>query len=292
MTTTKTLLSYGLSVTALLSADATPKNHPPTSAAPLNLSAIASTGARQIVYDEHEIVSIVAKTRFTTLIRLPKGEQILEFICGDKDYWQVTGVQNFAFIKPAKAGASTSLHLLTASGTVYAFVLTEAGDSGVTPDLELVVSTKDPSLLSAINGDAKFVPASAVKDFEAQYQIAKESERNAKEQADLKVREAEAKVEAAKLKAREDYPAAMKFTYRFKKNEAPFLVSAIYHDDKFTYIQANSQETPAVYELKDGKPSLIQFDFKDGVYTIPKILTNGYLSIGKKRLPFEQEPVR
>ena len=85
---------------------------------------------------------------------------------------------------------------------------------------------------------------------------------------------------------------ALKFSYRFKKNEPPFPVSAIYHDDKFTYIKADAQETPAVYEVKDGKPSLVQFDFKDGVYTVPKILTEGYLSIGKKQLPFEQEPAR
>ncbi len=285
--TTKIILIYGLSTTALLLADTLPKPRPTTSPA-----AIVETTARQIQYSEHDIIPVAARTRFTTLIRLPKGEQILDFICGDKEFWQVTGVQNFAFVKPSKAGASTSLHLVTAAGTVYAFVLTEVSDTGAVPDLELDVSTKDTSLLSAIGGDAKFVPASAVADFQAQYEMAKQNERIAKEQADLKVREADARVEAAKLKGREDYPAALKFTYRFKKNEAPFLVSAIYHDDKFTYIQANPQETPAVYEMKDGKPSLIQFDFRDGIYTIPKIMTEGYLAIGKKRLPFEQEPVR
>ena len=89
------------------------------------VAVIASNGARQVVYGERDIISISAWTRFTTLIRLPKGEQILDFICGDKENWQVSGVQNFAFIKPAKPGASTSLHLVTAAGTVYAFVLTE-----------------------------------------------------------------------------------------------------------------------------------------------------------------------
>jgi len=282
----KTFIAYGLSATAMLSAESLPKSHP------INVAVIASNGARQVLYGEREIISIAAKTRFTTLIRLPKGEQILDFIVGDKDFWQVSGVQNFAFVKPSKTGASTSLHLVTAAGTVYAFVLTEVGETGTAPDLELDVSTKDASLLSAINGDPRFVPASAVKDFEAQYHLAKESERNVKEQADLRVREAEAKAEAAKLKAHEEYPAALKFTYRFKKNEPPFLVSAIYHDDKFTYIQANPQETPALYELKDGKPSLIQFDFKDGLYTAPKILTDGYLAIGKKKLSFEQEAAK
>ncbi len=289
----KKLIAYGLSATVLLSAETPSKSHVVTPVTPaVNVAAIASNGARQIQYGEHEIISIAAKTRFTTLIRLPKGENILDFICGDKEFWQVSGVQNFAFVKPSKVGASTSLHLVTAAGTVYGFVLTEVSDTGKAPDLELDVTTKDTSLLSAINGDPKFVPAAAVKDFEAQYQIAKESERNAKQQADLKVREAEAKTEAAKLKALEDYSAAMKFTYKFRKNEVPFLVSAIYHDDKFTYIQASPQETPALYEVKDGKPSLIQFDFKDGIYTAPKILTNGYLAIGKKKLVFEQEPVR
>jgi len=289
----KKLIAYGLSATVLLSAETPSKSHAVTPITPaVNVAAIASNGARQIQYGDHEIISIAAKTRFTTLIRLPKGENILDFICGDKEFWQVSGVQNFAFVKPSKAGASTSLHLVTAAGTVYGFVLTEVGDTGKAPDLELDVTTKDTSLLSAINGDPKFVPAAAVKDFEVQYQIAKESERNAKEQADLKVREAEAKAEAAKLRAHEEYPAAMKFTYKFRKNEAPFLVSAIYHDDKFTYIQASPQETPALYEVKDGKPSLIQFDFKDGIYTAPKILTDGYLAIGKKKLVFEQEPVR
>ena len=289
----KTFLACGLSAAALLSVETPPKSPtPPVVAVTPNVTAIASNGARQVEYGEHEILSIAAKTRFTTLIRLPKGEQILDFICGDKEFWQVSGVQNFAFVKPSKSGASTSLHLVTAAGTVYGFVLTEVGDTGKAPDLELDITTKDTTLLSAINGDPKFVTAAAVKDFEAQYQIAKESERNAKEQADLKVRRAEAELEAAKLKAREDYPTALRFTYRFKKSEAPFLVSAIYHDDKFTYIQANPQETPAVYEVKDGKPSLVQFDFKDGVYTIPKILTAGYLAIGKKKLVFEQEPVR
>ena len=39
-------------------------------------------------------------------------------------------------------------------------------------------------------------------------------------------------------------------------------MTAIFHDDRFTYIQANPEETPALYEMKDGKPNLINFQFK------------------------------
>ena len=48
------------------------------------------------------------------------------------------------------------------------------------------------------------------------------------------------------------------------------------------------QETPALYELKDGKASLINFDFAEGLYTVPKELSHGYLTIGKKRVDIDR----
>lgn len=93
------LFTCGMAATSLLLGETPPKPHTPVDAA-----AIAANGAHQIQYEEHDIISLAAKLRFTTLIRLPKGEQILDFLCGDKEFWQVTGVQNFAFVKPSKAG--------------------------------------------------------------------------------------------------------------------------------------------------------------------------------------------
>jgi type IV secretion system protein VirB9 len=66
-------------------------------------------------------------------------------------------------------------------------------------------------------------------------------------------------------------------------------VKEIFSDDKFTYIRATPQEAPALYEVKDGKPSLVQFDFHDGVYTVTKLLDRGYLAIGKQKVSFERE---
>ena len=66
-----------------------------------------------------------AKLRFTTMIILPEQEEILDFVCGDKEFWVVSGAQNLAYVKPAKAGATTNLNLVTASGHVYSFLLTE-----------------------------------------------------------------------------------------------------------------------------------------------------------------------
>src|SRR5215467_8535932 len=61
--------------------------------------------ARVVAYSERDVLKIKAKVRYTTLIVLPKNEQILDFTCGDKEYWIINGTQNFAYIKPAKPGS-------------------------------------------------------------------------------------------------------------------------------------------------------------------------------------------
>ena len=81
----------------------------------------------------------------------------------------------------------------------------------------------------------------------------------------------------------------VRFPYRFEAGKKPFFVRAMYHDDKFTYIQARPEETPTLYEIKDGKPNLVNFSYKDGVYVVDKILDQGYLAIGKRKLAFTRE---
>ena len=87
---------------------------------------------------------------------------------------------------------------------------------------------------------------------------------------------------------RSDYATKLQFDYPLDPKAArePFLVSAIYHDDAFTYIKCGAREKPALYEVKDGKPNLINFQFENGVYIAPKIIDTGYLAIGKKKLTF------
>src|SRR5438067_1113750 len=95
-------------------------------------------GTRTVQYSEQDVVRIQARLRFTTLIVLPKSDQILDVVCGDKEFWPVSGNLNVAYIKPAKARASTDLHLVTAAGNIYSFVLTEVSDRGDSePDLKV-----------------------------------------------------------------------------------------------------------------------------------------------------------
>ena len=90
---------------------------------------------------------------------------------------------------------------------------------------------------------------------------------------------------------RSGYATKLQFDYLLDAKAArePFLVSTIYHDDTFTYIKCAAHEKPALYEMKDGKPNLINFQLENGVYIVPKILDSGYLAIGKKKLPFTRQ---
>jgi type IV secretion system protein VirB9 len=66
----------------------------------------------------------------------------------------------------------------------------------------------------------------------------------------------------------------------------------MFHDDHLTFIQARAGELPSLYELKDGKPNLVNFDVRNGTYIVPKILDSGYLMLGKHRWMFQRVDAR
>jgi type IV secretion system protein VirB9 len=236
-------------------------------------------GAKVVQYGEKDVVRINAKVRYTTLIVLPKNEQILDFTCGDKEFWVINGNQNFAYVKPAKPGSQTNLNLVTASGNIYSFILAEVSELPESqPDLKVFIEPKEESMISAANGAPKFVSAREVEDYRQQIELAKEETRQVKQTAD-------AAIDAGVSR----FIANMHFPYRFEAGKKPFYVRAMYTDDKFTYIQARPEETPTLYEIKDGKPNLVNFEYQNGVYVVKKVLDQGYLVIGKAKLGFKRE---
>src|SRR5258708_25223713 len=132
-------------------------------------------GAKVVQYGEKDVVRLKTKLRYTTLIVLPKNEQILDFTCGDKEFWVVNGNANFAYVKPAKVGAQTNLNLITASGNIYSFALAEVSEvpEGA-PDLKVFIEPKEESMISAAVASPKFVPAQVVEDYRQQVSFAKE----------------------------------------------------------------------------------------------------------------------
>lgn len=233
-----------------------------------HITAAQTTGIREVTASSRSLVPLQTRIRYTTMILLPETEEILDVICGDRDFWVISATHNIAHVKPAKEGASTNLNLVTASGSVYSFLLNEKNGS---PDLKVYVNA-DPD---APNSTPKYYSAAQVDALQ------------------LELGEARAAIEAASRRAEEtianfqqQYPARLQFAYGTPKYERPFLVRSIWHDGQFTYIKADASELPALYEKKDGKPSLVNFQVQQGTYVVPKVLDEAYLALGKERFEF------
>lgn len=240
--------------------------------------------ARTVKYGETDIVAIHGKIRFSTLIVLPANEEILDATTGDKEFWIINGVHNLCYLHPAQQGIRSNLNLITATGHVYSFLLTEiSNEPSIEPDLKVFVERKEESTINGANGIAPLARASEVQAYKTAVDTARVDAAQA-------VQAAEEKARKEISQYREQYAGKLQFDYSYdgKGARAPFSVSAIYHDDKFTYIKSSAQEKPTIYEIKDGKPNLVNFELANGVYVIPKIVNQGYLALGKKKLSFER----
>ena len=244
--------------------------------------AATDAAARVVKYSKEDIVPVRAKLRFSTLIVLPEDEEILDFTTGDKEFWIINGAHNLCYVHPAQAGIRSNLNLITASGHVYSFLLTEISNQpNLEPDLKIFVEPKEGSGITTNTGMRGYVSAG-------------EAEAYKKEVETLRAQAADqlhaAQVQSAEQvnRFRSGYATKLQFDYLIdaKATREPFLVSAIYHDDTFTYIKCGAREKPALYEIKDGQPNLIPFQLENGVYIAPKIIDTGYLAVGKKKMPF------
>ena len=236
-----------------------------------SLALHAQTASRNVSYHSQDIVPIRAKVKYTTLIVIPATEKIMEAATGDKDFWIVDVVGNFCFVHPAKPGISSNLNLITDKGNIYSFTLTDITATGGDPDLKVIIQPADASNIVAANGPPQYVPAAQL------------------DQVRQQLATVEAHVGATVDEFKSAYPLALKFDYTFKTNEEPFDIQSIYHDDKFTYIKTSAPEKFSVYEMRDGKPNLINYELRNGTYIIPKVMDNGYVELGKKKMDFTRK---
>jgi type IV secretion system protein VirB9 len=249
------------------------------SARPTHPAGDGATAVRVVKVAREDVVPVRAKVRYSTLLILPDNEEILDFTTGDREFWIINGAHNLCYVHPAQAGIRSNLNLITASGHVYSFLLTEiSSEPNAQPDLKLFVEPKESSGAMSLQG---YVRASEAEAYKKELQTLRE-------QIETRVRAADAGVAEQVNRFRSEYAGKLRFDYTLEANAGrePFLVSVIYHDDAFTYVRCAAREKPALYEVKDGKPNLIAFQFENGVYIAPKIIDNGYLAVGKKKLVF------
>ena len=230
-----------------------------------------------------QIIHVTTRIRHTTVIQLPPRENILDFVVGDSEYWHLTGAANLAFLKPIGEGVKTNVALVCESGRIYSFLVVERD----APPHLIVRVGADPNTTTAAGVP---IPAFVARSRVAEYQLMAEESRAAVHAAQI---DAEAQIAAMRQDVtaqinefRSSYPTRLEFPYRLddKALRWPFLVQGMWHDGQFTYVRSTAQETPALYEHRDGDPSLIPYDLQqDGLFIVRRLVGSGWLQIGRER---------
>ena len=218
----------------------------------------------------------------STLILLPAEEKIATVFGGDTVDWVFDGghvASRFISVKPKLANATTDIHIVSDHGNEYTLQLQEiSSDADAHFDSKVFIVPGDKAAKDRLTDMPVFVPAAELDQAKQEAIAAK-----AAQAAELKSEEVKAET------YRSQYPGSLHFDFTWDEKKGKELgLQQIWHDDKFTYLRGQFQETPALYELKDGKGSLINFDYNAGLYTVPKQLETGYLAIGKKRMDFHR----
>jgi len=215
---------------------------------------------------------------------------IAEAGMGDPDNWSVKAADekrptNIMHVKPGEANARTNLHLRTAAGHIYSFLLTEVSSCpACQPDLKVFV--EPPPDVAVGLGAPEPNHKQEMAELKAQIERFRGEAQRAKADAS---RDAAKQVSAY----RSQYPVSLACDYSFRFNQHPFFVQAICSDGTFTYIKSGAQEMPSLYMEKDGKPALVKFDFRsgkashEGTYIIDSVMRRGYLQLGKRKLKFQ-----
>jgi type IV secretion system protein VirB9 len=218
----------------------------------------------------------------STLILLPDEEKVANVFAGDTVDWVFDGghvASRFISIKPKVANSSTDVHIVSDHGNEYTLQLHEvSSDEDPHFDSKVFITPGDKAAKDKLADLPVFVPASELDKVKQEAAAAKAAET------------AERKAEENKAEQyRSQYPGNLHFDYTWDQSKGKTLgLQQIWRDDKFTYLRGQFQETPALYEVKDKKPSLINFDYNNGLYTVPKELESGYLAIGKQRVEFHR----
>jgi type IV secretory pathway VirB9-like protein len=218
-----------------------------------------------------------------TLIRLPDGQRVMNVYGGDKGeagIWSVDAGKvptRFLAVKPKETGIHTTLHVISDAGQEISFFLQEVTGTDTQFDPEIdAASSGETSSAAVAAAEVKWIPAEEVASCKAHadsLQVeAAQASKKAQEKADAGIAAYQAQ-----------YPKKLFFGYEWDHAKAEKMgLEMAWSDDRFTYFR--SKKVLALYEInEDGKPSLIQYSYADGIYTVPKLLYDGYFAIGAKK---------
>ena len=133
---------------------------------------------------EDRIHRLRTQVRHTTVIVLPAGETILDFVVGDSEYWHLTGAANVAFLKPLRPDAATNIALVCESGRIYSFLVAEHSDGPPHLVVRVESGAEAAGLSGGSSGRPAFVARSEVAAYQQMAAEAAEAARSAREAAE------------------------------------------------------------------------------------------------------------
>ena len=280
-----------LAVLILLTAIPITAQETPEAAAALSAASTAEAAIIRVGDNPDRIIRVRTRVRHTTVIQLPGRENILDFVVGDSEYWHLTGAANLAFLKPISEGVNTNVALVCESGRIYSFLVSEQPGQ---PHLVVRIASAAESVprISPAGHQPAFVARDQVAGYQQMAEQARQTAVAAQTQAEQQIAAVRQQAEGEINSFRAVYPTRIKFPYRLadKARKWPFLVQGMWHDGQFTYLRSNAQESPALYEIKDGKPALVAYDLtEDGLYIARHLLGDGWLQIGKEKAQWKVE---
>lgn len=243
------------------------------------------TTDRIISYHLHDIPVIHVGVRYVTVLSLPEHEKIAGVFVGDKENWLVEHAGPVVTIKAGGLGVRTNLNIVAESGNDYNFMLEEVSRQ---PKEQIDISVR------LVNADASMEAAEKAKpQFVSYEELEKVKEQETEAKAALEQEKAKRRIEAKRDLEDAELQAANNirhdFTWKGNKASRDFGLKSIYTLNGFTYFDAHPQEAFAIYEKKDGKDSLIQYEMSpDGKYVVNKELNEGYLKVGKSKIEFHR----
>ena len=253
---------------------------------------------RDVVHPEDRSVRLLTQPLRHTTLMLHPDERIVDIVLGDSIYFEVTGADNVAFVKPMQTDRRTSLTLTTNWDRTYAFDLFST--TAVRPDEVVRVLWAAPIDTSGANGipNTGIVPGFRERVFSLDFVSAQRV--NQLRDRITRVREQHSRLESdsARQLAAVDrlaanrydeflrtFPRRLEARYRLSPEiqSAPLFIHQMFTDGQFTYLWSASQESPALYTLTgvDGsEPSLANVTLSpEGFYVIDHVVGAGYAQL-------------
>ncbi len=249
---------------------------------------VAAQGLRAPAAPSDAPVTVTARVRHVTTVVLPETAEIVDFVVGDAERWDISAAAHLAFVRPLAPGVGSNVVLLTAGGDIVPLLLVERDDAPVDAVVRVAAGATDGEDAAPVLAAAETVSAAAARAAEAW--------------ASVEAAQAQAAewVEAARTAARdrldagrEAYPRHLRFDYRWPATAAgyPWMVEAMWHDGRRTYLRTRAI-SPVLYEHADGGLERVSVSavLDDVLHVVPRVLGSGALEVDDERLPWSVAP--